>query len=798
MDPWILVYDSYDPAEEGLREALCTLGNGYFATRGAAPEAWASNVHYPGTYLAGGYNRLKTEVAGRVVENEDLVNLPNWLIFRFKPEGGDWFNLMSAEIVAYRQELDMKQGVLSRMVRYRDRQKRETTVAFRRFVHMGSMHQAAQEITITPENWSGRITVHSGLDGTIVNSGVERYRQLNSKHLETLKQGVFGEDGIYLLVETTQSGLRIAQAARTILTAGTIVEGERRVVEQPGYILTEMVLDAVQNTPLRFEKLVTLFSSRDFAISEPLLDAIELSQRSGGFDDLLRSHVTEWDHLWDRCDINISANGCTQMILRLHIFHLLQTVSRNSIDLDTGVPARGWHGEAYRGHIFWDELFIFPYLNFRIPVLTRSLLLYRYRRLPAARVAARQAGLSGALFPWQSGSTGREETQHVHLNPKSGRWLPDNSHLQRHVNAAIAYNVWHYYDTTGDKEFMATYGIEMILEIARLYASLATWSERSGRHEILGVMGPDEYHDRYPGAEKPGLNNNAYTNVMAVWVLRTALKALDLLSPGRSRDLRESIGLDSAETERWQDVIRTMRVPFHDGDIISQFEEYETLAEFDWEGYRAKYGDIQRLDRILEAEGDTPNRYRVSKQADVIMLFYLFSAEELDELFTAMGYRFEPRMIHRNVEYYAARSSHGSTLSNVVHSWVMARSDRHRAWQVFRRALESDICDIQGGTTHEGIHLGAMAGSVDMIQRCSLGLRFIKGVLQFNPCIPDSIDSISMRIKHRGTWFDVVTTRDSLMISSGEGEPKPVRIRFADEEHTLEPGKSVSFRLENR
>ena len=156
--------------------------------------------------------------------------------------------------------------------------------------------------------------------------------------------------------------------------------------------------------------------------------------------------------------ILLSDSQRSQMILRLHIFHLLQTVSRNSIDLDIGVPARGWHGEAYRGHIFWDELFIFPYLNLRIPILTSSLLLYRYRRLNRARLAAQGEGMRGALYPWQSGSNGREETQQLHLNPKSGRWLPDNSHLQRHLNAAIAYNVWQYFKATGDREFLSTYG----------------------------------------------------------------------------------------------------------------------------------------------------------------------------------------------------------------------------------------------------------------------------------------------------------------------------------------------------
>ena len=197
------------------------------------------------------------------------------------------------------------------------------------------------------------------------------------------------------------------------------------------------------------------------------------------------------------------------------MFHLLQTVSEHTIDLDVGVPARGLHGEAYRGHIFWDELFVFPFLNLRFPELTRALLRYRVRRLPEARQAARAAGYRGAMYPWQSGSDGREETQRLHLNPRSGRWLPDNSHRQRHVNAAVAWNVWQYYQATGDLDFLAAYGAEMLLEIARFWASIATYNRALDRYEICGVMGPDEYHDGYPDRDEPGLDNNAYTNVMA-------------------------------------------------------------------------------------------------------------------------------------------------------------------------------------------------------------------------------------------------------------------------------------------
>jgi len=276
-------------------------------------------------------------------------------------------------------------------------------------------------------------------------------------------------------------------------------------------------------------------------------------------------------------------------------------------------------------------------------------------------------------------------------------------------------------------------------------------------------------------------------------VLRTALEAIDALAPNRRCDLLEALNLKQEELQRWQDIIGKMRVVFHGESIISQFEGYDLLLEFEWEAYREKYGDIHRLDRILEAEGDTANRYKVSKQADVLMLFYLFSAEEIQELFRLMGYDFDPASIPANIEYYLQRSSHGSTLSHIVHSWVLSRSDRPHSLHLLCKALESDISDIQGGTTHEGIHLGAMAGTVDILQRCYTGLEFHGDVLFLNPSIPQGLPRLSMRIKYRGNWFDIAVTPDSLTISASPCELQPTKVSFQGTIYQLAPGQTLIF-----
>ena len=793
---WSFVYEGFEPEREKLRETLCTLGNGYFATRGAVPEADADDVHYPGTYVAGGYNRLTSEIAGRTIENEDLVNLPNWLPLTFRIEGGDWFDLRKVEILHFRQELNLKHGVLLRTVHFRDSEGRRTTLKSRRFVHMASPHRAGLETTLTSENWTGRLEIRSALDGRVVNAGVERYRQLNNKHLVPLETGTVGKDGIWLKVRTSQSRIEIAQAARTrvFLDGEGVVANEDPTLE-PGYVAQTFACDVRAGSEVRIEKIVSLFTSRDRGVSESGLEARKAIERAAQFDDLLQRHVVSWEHHWRRCDIEVVDDERTQLILRLHVFHLLQTVSLNTIDLDVGIPARGWHGEAYRGRVFWDELFILPFLNLRLPDISRGLMFYRHRRLPEARWAARHAGYRGAMYPWQSGSDGREESQVLHLNPRSGRWIHDNSHLQRHINAAIAYNICQYCQATQDTEFLHFYGAEMLLEIARFFASIATYNAQLDRYEILGVMGPDEYHDSYPDADEPGLNNNAYTNIMAVWVLCHALEVLYRLPAERRRSLWENLHIEQQEIELWEEISRKMRIVFHDDGIISQFEGYDQLEEFDWEGYRQKYGDIHRLDRILEAEGDTTNRYKASKQADVVMLFYLFSAGELRELFDRLGYPFEYDTIPKNVSYYLQRTSHGSTLSRVVHSWVLARSDRAVSWSLFKQALESDIADIQGGTTPEGIHLGAMAGTADLVQRGYTGIGVRGDALWLNPLLPDDLGGLFFRLRFRKHWLKVEISGDRLKVSSSEDAPGPMKLGFREEIRLLEPGDTREFAL---
>ncbi|MCX2838342.1 glycoside hydrolase family 65 protein [Salinimicrobium sp. MT39] len=786
MQNWKLKYDGLRKEQEGLREALCTLGNGYFATRGAAEESKADGTHYPGIYLAGGYNRLKSQIAGKTIENEDLVNWPNWLHLSFRLEGDkNWFQLEKKQVLNYVQELDISAGILRREMHFIDEQQRETRIISTRLVSMDNPHLAAIKWDFVLVNWSGMVEVRSTLDGSTKNEGVKRYKPLKNQHLKIIKKGE-AENAIYILVQTNQSLLYMAQAAKCVIFSKTqkldVIRKFFREKEVIGEIFTFHVTLGEQ---VSIEKTVSLFTSKDDAISEPLNDALKQVNGQADFSVVKRRHSEAWKRLWNKFDIFVNASGNSQLLLRLHIFHLLQTASKLTIGRDVGLPARGWHGEAYRGHIFWDELFIFPILNYRLPDLTRSLLLYRYKRLEEAKKLAKREGYDGAMFPWQSGSNGREESQVVHLNPKSGQWVPDNTYLQRHVNLSIAYNIWQYYEVTADKNFMKFYGAEMLIEIARLFTGLASWSDSKQRYEIRKVVGPDEFHTAYPGSDRPGINNNAYTNVMASWLFSHSLKAFDLIGITRRDVLKQELQLDDRELEKWKEIGSKLYIPFIEEGIIAQFEGYEQLEDFEWEAYRKKYNDIHRLDRILDAEGDSVNRYKASKQADVLMLFYLFSSEQLVLLFKGLGYDFTPSNIPDNIKYYGTRTSDGSTLSRIVRSWVVARSDRKCAWHCFREALVSDFEDVQGGTTPEGIHLGAMAGTIDIVQRCFTGLEIRNDVLWLNPQLPKEINSLSMKINYRGVWLQLNFSANSCRIEPLDEVESDIKIQFKKQSFTI-------------
>ncbi|MCF8309122.1 MAG: HAD-IA family hydrolase, partial [Bacteroidales bacterium] len=794
-DQWSLGYYDYDQGKEKTREALLTVGNGYFGTRGAFEESYANEYNYPGTYIAGTYNRLKTRVSDRDIENEDFVNCPNWLPVNFKIEDSEWFDINNTTIKSIERRLYFKTGVLAKDMVVVDNQGRETRIQSERLASMHNPHHAGLRYTVTPLNYSGKLTFSTGLHGAIINDGVERYRALNQKHIKPYSQSA-DKNNQYLTVETTQSGILIAEAAHLKTFYGEKeLHPQMHHEEREGAVYSSFETQGIAGNALTIEKTVALFTSRDWDINNVSEAARNAISNAPNYSVMKKESEKAWTSLWEEMDVEIDGDRFSQKLLRLHMTHLMVTASPHNKHIDAGVTARGLHGEAYRGHIFWDELYILPFYFIHFPEVARALLMYRYRRLDEARKNAAEYGYEGAMFPWQSGSSGREETQVVHLNPLTGEWGPDNSSLQRHISLAIAFNIWQYYHTTEDLDFIKNYGAEMFLEICRFWSSKAEFNGDDARYHIPKVMGPDEFHEKYHDKDEGGLTDNAYTNIMTVWAIRKAFELLKQMDDESIQKLKAKIKLTEDELERWQDIAQNMNVVIED-DILAQFDGFFRLKELDWETYKKKYENIHRMDRILKAEGESPDDYKVAKQADTLMTFYNLNKDEVTDILKNLGYHPGDDYLAKNLNYYLERTTHGSTLSRVVHALLANMAgDDELSWRLFQEALASDYNDIQGGTTGEGIHVGVMSGTIMIALTTYAGMNYNGELLQLEPNLPKWWKRIAFRMKFKGVDYHFRVKKTEMEVKAQNPSGDETGILIYDEEYKLPNNEWISISL---
>ncbi|MFW5849978.1 MAG: HAD family hydrolase [Spirochaetota bacterium] len=780
---WQISYRGVRDEDERLRETMTTVGNGYFGTRGSLEsEGIEDNTHNPGTYVAGLFDCAGTEVDGRTIYNNDFVNCPNWTAMTAHVEGGPPLSPENCEVVGYRHWTDLRRAITHHDLTLRDDAGRITAIRTERFASMDRPHLAAMRYTVTPMNHGDAITIRSSIDGNVRNFLVERYRDLEQHHLEPVTAEE-RDNGAYLEMKTINSDHAVCMRARTSVVGG--VPAKRSFDRDEKRVTEVFEVHPTENESVTIDKLVAIYTGTDYDTDDPRAAAEKLAGEVDAYEEERRRHVERWDDLWRIADIVVEGDRFAQQVLRLHAYHLLSTASPNTTRLDVGLPARGLHGEAYRGHIFWDEVFIMPFFTLRFPEVAKAHLMYRYRRLDPARKLAREAGYEGAMYPWQSADTGGPESQQLHYNPRSGEWDPDLSYLQRHISISIGYDIYTYFYTTGDEEFLNEYGMEMLLEIGRFWASIAEYDERDGRYHISGVMGPDEFHEKHPDAalDGGGFRDNAYTNVMAVWLLHKIDETYEHLTDEAKAAMRERIGFTEEELPQWRDIVRKMNIVKNEDGVISQFSGYMDLEELDWDEYRHKYDNVRRMDRILKAEGDSPDRYKVAKQADVLMMFYLLAPDQVQHVLELMNQDgvSGTDLLRRNYEYYVQRTSHGSTLSWIVHSAILRYLDEHKndQWHWFVECLRSDIFDTQGGTTLEGVHCGVMAGSIDMVVTSFAGVNLFRDHIQIHPELPDDWRRVEFRILHQGERL-----RIEIVLEDGESVAYVTRLNTAGVELT--------------
>jgi len=766
-DNWSITYHDYNADKEKSRESLLAVGNGYFGNRGAMEEVRADEKHYPGTYIAGLYNRIESPIGDRMIPNEDFVNTPNWTMIEFKINDGEWWDYKSAEFEVYKKNLCLKTGLLSKTLIVKAADGKRFKIESKRMISMAIQHAGAQEYIFTPLNFNGKITFRLGIDGNIENRGVNRYNTLNQNHLEFISANA-SEDKLLVNVKTRQSKITVSQAIKhsaAIDNSDAKVLFSSKVENEGAYAYYDV--DLSENQSFRIEKLLSIYSSHVNELPEE--KALDQLNEINSFESLYKESKNKWAEIWNDIDIQVEGDRMSQKLLRLHSYHMMLSASEFNTELDASVTARGLHGEAYRGHIFWDELFILPFYNIHYPEVSKSLLMYRYRRLNQAREYAKENGFQGAMFPWQSGSDGREETQTVHLNPLSGKWGEDNSCLQRHVSLAIAYNIYEYYMATNDIKFMEEYGAEMFLEICRFWASKAKKDEKTGRYSIDRVMGPDEFHEMYPNAKEGGLKDNAYSNIMVAWMLGKVKEITSKMNCTAEENVLLKIQLSFQEMLQWDEIASKLNIVLSEEGIISQYDGYFDLKELDWDAYREKYPNIYRMDRLLKSEGKSADDYKVAKQADTLMTFFNLEKKEVDKIFDQLGYQLPKNYLEKNLDFYLARTSHGSSLSRVVHAQLAnIIDDDELSWKLFAEALGSDYSDIQGGTTGEGIHTGVMASSVMVALTNYAGINLHKEKLEIKPQLPRHWKTIQFNMVYRGVKFNINISKTEIGISASE------------------------------
>ena len=755
-DTWCLKYSDYKPENEKSREALTTIGNGFFASRGCFCEERVSEYHYPATYMAGVYNKLESKVQGKSIFNEDIVNCPNWLFASFKIDDGDWSNSNTCAIIDVEKNLDLKKGILSSWALIEDAQGRQTMLESVRTISMANKNLGVFEYSVTPVNYSGKISIKTNIDANIINAGVERYSSLNQKHLNPAKTGS-EENIIWLKTSTNESEIDISVAA---LVNSNIKDAKYIVEESSSEISIIYTQEIAANSEFVIYKNIAYSNSLD----NENIDVIQLIKSNNSFHKTIKDSIEAWAKIWDKVDIKISGDRLTQGLTRLHIYHLMVSASMHNTDTDTSIAARGLHGEAYRGHIFWDELFIFPFYNIHFPEISKAMLMYRYRRLAQAKEYAKDNGYQGAMFPWQSGRTGSEETQEIHINPESGKWGADYSRNQRHISLAIATNIIRYFQATNDKEFVYNYGFEILTEICRFFVSACKYSAKDFRYHTENMMGPDEFHEKMPNSKtKGGLTDNAYTNIMLSWVLSNTISIFykqHIQSNGK-------VSPNNNELTKWKEISEHLSINFNKAGVIEQFKGYFDLKELDWVDYKKKYDNISRMDRILKAEGKSPNDYKLSKQADTLMVFYNLTDKEINETIAGLGYDPPKDYKTKNFYYYISRTSHGSSLSKIVHAYLANKWDiPDLADSLFKEALINDYADVQGGTTSEGIHTGVMAASVMHVLNSYAGIDFRSKALSISPNLPKHWHRCSFNFEFRDIHYAMIINHDSFNIKT--------------------------------
>lgn len=718
---WQVIETTFDPEKLHHKETIFTLGNGYLGTRGAFEEKFPGEVR--ATFLHGVFDDAP-------VVFTELANAPDWLELEIILDG-ERFALDQGKLLAFTRTLDLRTATLTRNLRWSSPRGQVTRLIFERFASLANEHLCALRVSITPENYSGRVEVRAGISGEADNLGF--------KHWDWLDQGLRGREA-WLHCQTRETKIELAVAVQLSMT----VAGRRSrmmrwdVRNHPTLIGFGEVKSGETATAVKW---IAQYTNRD--VKNPLKSARADLRRTALKDwmQVWEEHHKAWQAEWERCDVTIEGDDEAQLAVRFNLFHLLIAAPRHDERVNLG--AKTLSGYGYRGHSFWDtEIFMLPFFTYVRPEIARLLLSYRWHNLAGAQAKAAANRFCGAQYPWESAATGDEVTP---------TWVPDpndrtkliriwTGDIEIHISADVAYAVWQYWQATDDMSFLLERGADVILETARFWNSRVEWNEASRQYEISDIIGPDEYHDH--------VDNNAYTNALARWNLQTALDLKNLLQTKYSshwRRINRRLRLNAKELQQWQFVIDHLYLPFDaQTKLVEQFAGYFHRRDVNLAEQEPRTESMQA---ILGIEG--VNETQIIKQPDVLMLMYLLPGL----------YDFKTTRV--NYDYYTARTDHtfGSSLGPSIQAIMACKVGDPAAYEHFMRAARADLFDVRHNAG-DGIHGASAGGLWQAVVFGFAGLEWNGEEWRINPHLPKGWKRIAFKIADRGKMLNFEAKRD--------------------------------------
>lgn len=767
VDPWRLIDTRY--SEDGVGETLFAVGNGYLGLRGNHIEGRGAHEH--GTFLNGLHETwpiLHAEQAYGFAEvGQTIVNAPDAKVMRVYVDD-EPILFGESDVREYRRTLDLRTGVLERDVLWETPSGKRVRMRDERMVSFDERHLAVLRLEVEVENADAPVTISCQLvnrqDGAGVYAGTPAAAKtgFDPRRTEKLAERVlepaeFWQDGLRsaLSYRVVDSGMTVAVVADHIVE--TENECSSRTLVEGDIAKNVFRVQAKAGVPIRVTKLVSYHSSRGVPPRE-LVDRCRRSldrARTEGVQTQFDRQVEWLAAFWERSDVQIGGHDDLQQATRWCLFQLAQAAARAD---GSGVPAKGVSGSGYSGHYFWDtEIYVLPFLTYTSPQWARNALRARVLMLPAARRRAAMLNEAGALFPWRT------------INGEEASAYYAAGTAQYHINADISFAIGKYVRATGDEEFLRREGVDIVVETARLWATLGFW--RSSRvtegtdavdgidtFHIHGVTGPDEY--------TTVVNDNLYTNVMARYNLRYAAKVVREIAERHPADyaaLEERIGLLPGEVDGWDRAAAAMYIPYSE-DLGIHPQESLFLEREVWD---LEHTPPEKRPLLLHYHPLVIYRFQVLKQADVVLALFL------------QGNHFSPEEKLADFDYYDPLTTGDSTLSAVVQS-IMAAEVGYQdlAREYFEQSIFVDLHDLHHNAS-DGVHVASAGGVWTALVSGFGGMRDYAGELSFDPRLPVDWPSLSFPLLWKGSMLHVTVTKDELRVQVRSGEPVPFTVRDA-------------------